>query len=68
VTGYYVTLIRDKRVRYLSGPFDFPPTQQMIDAAFQRANNYDPWTWFDKVGSAKVTAEKLPDGIFKINA
>lgn len=65
MTGFYVTLIRDRRVRYLTGPHSLPPTQEMIDAAFKRANDYDPWTWFDKVGFTKVTADVLPQGIFK---
>lgn len=64
--GFYTTIIRKNRgVRYLTGPFDLPPTQQMIDAARDRAIDYDQMTHFDYFGSARVESPNdLPQGIF----
>lgn len=63
--GYYVTIIRDKRVGYLAGPY---PTHDLalmfVDYCRNHAREIDCWCDFDAFGTAKIVGENLPKGIF----
>jgi hypothetical protein len=63
-TGYYVTIVRGKRVGYLVGPCSSEPiARTYLDAARREAEEIDPFTHFDLFGTAKVTASHLPPGV-----
>lgn len=61
--GYYVTVLRDSRLRYARGPF---PSHEDALAAVEPtrdlAQSIDPWTDFDAWGTTRYTAPTLPTG------
>lgn len=63
MTGYYVTIVRGRRVGYLIGPC---PTEtearDQIPLARAVAEDIDPFACFDLFGTALVTARRLPPG------
>jgi hypothetical protein len=66
--GFYVVLIRDKRVAYLLGPYDFEELASWnADRGWSAAERIDPFCCFDERGIMRVdTCRKLPPG--KLNA
>lgn len=63
MTKFYVTVIRDRRVGYLAGPYDLPPTPEMVDRYRRIACDIDPWCDFDAFGITAVTANNFPAGV-----
>lgn len=65
--GYYVTVKRDQRSRFLFGPFDtLEQAERNVERGSKLARGYDPWCEFDAFGTCKVTANTLPTGIFNM--
>lgn len=56
--GFYVDLVRGKRVALLAGPFVSEPVARKYEsAAVAKANELDPWSHFDPFGVVGVPAE-----------
>jgi hypothetical protein len=64
--GYYVTVIRNKRVGWLAGPFDCVEDAERRKSLCRRiASDIDPWTDFDAFGVTRLVIEgggNLPEG------
>lgn len=53
--GFYVDLVREKRVALLAGPFVSEPVARKYErAAVAKANEVDPWAAFDPFGVVGV--------------
>lgn len=64
--GFYTTVVRDRRVGYLLGPFDDEQAARgKIPAARRLAEQVDPFTVFDAFGTCRVTIDRgeLPRGV-----
>jgi hypothetical protein len=60
--GFYVDLVRGRRVAFLAGPFPDEPTARKYErAAVNKAMELDPWAHFDPHGVVSVDREKLPE-------
>lgn len=58
--GYYVTVIRGKRVGWLLGPFDaHEDALAKVDLARTMACRIDPWCDFDAFGTTRL---ERPEG------
>lgn len=67
--GFYVTIVRGKRVGYLVGPCRTEPiARTYLDAARREAEEIDPFTHFDLFGTARVEASRLPPGVLNERA
>jgi hypothetical protein len=61
---FYVTMVRDKRVAWLAGPFDkHEDALAHVEPARKAANEVDPWSEFDAFGTAHREAEQHPPGV-----
>lgn len=62
--GYYVTVIRDKKIGWLLGPFvDHGKAISLIDNVRELACKIDCWCDFDSFGTASIeTNKELPKG------
>lgn len=54
---YYVSIVRDRRVGLLAGPFvnDHAAALAMVERAKELAVTVDPWAAFDAFGTVKVS-------------
>lgn len=65
--GYYVTIKRADKVRFLLGPFDtLDEAEAQVDHGSALARGYDQWCDFDAFGTCKIEANTLPSGVFDI--
>lgn len=63
--GFYVTIVRGKRVGWLLGPYaDEPAARAEIPRARELAEAADPFTCFDAFGTVRIEAPLLPGGVF----
>jgi hypothetical protein len=65
IEGFYVTIVRGKRVGYLVGPCTTEPQARgFIEAARRVAEEIDPFAaHFDLFGTARLEAVRLPPGV-----
>lgn len=65
MTGYYVTMKRDRRTAWLLGPYD--THREALDSVARGralAQAADPFTDFDAFGTSSITSTgRLPAGI-----
>jgi hypothetical protein len=60
---YYVTIVRDRRVGWLAGPFaEHGAALAMVEPARAAAEAVDPFTVFDAFGTASVASGRGPRG------
>lgn len=65
--GFYVDLVRGKRVAFLAGPFPSEEIARKYErAAVNKAMELDPWAHFDPFGVVAVDTDKVPElrGLF----
>lgn len=63
-TGYYVTLIRDRRLAWLLGPYEeHSEALSNVARARQLAREVDPFSDFDAFGTASRTGDSLREGV-----
>jgi len=62
--GFYVTIIRGRRVGWLRGPFDsHEAALAALDETASKARALDPWADFDAFGTASREGDSLPTGV-----
>lgn len=60
--GFYVDLVRGKRVALLAGPFPSEEVARKYErAAVQKAHEIDQWAWFDPFGVMSIDLAKFPE-------
>lgn len=65
---YYVSLVRDKRVALLAGPFaTHTEALDHVDPAWAKAEEIDPFAWFDLCGTCSKPRD-ASNPIGKLNA
>ena len=69
LSGFYVTVIRGKRVGYVLGPFiTHAAALARVETGRTLGAAADPRSVFDVWGTTKVTAAALPDGVLNDRA
>ena len=64
---YYVTLRRGTKTAFLAGPFQtHTEALAWVDRATDRANEVDPFAWFDAFGTASLPF-KASNPVGKLN-
>jgi hypothetical protein len=57
-TRFYVTMKRDSRTAWLSGPYEtHAEALARVEEVRERVSQLDPWTWFDAFGTSSITRE-----------
>ena len=55
---FYVTMKRDSRTAWLSGPYEtHAEALARVEGVRERVLRLDPWTWFDAFGTSSITRE-----------
>lgn len=57
-TRFYVTMKRDSRTAWLSGPYEtHEEALARVEDVRERVSRLDLWTWFDAFGTSSITRE-----------